>query len=266
MQCPQCQHKKPTSHKFCRECGTPLARLEEGAQPPPSYGDLQRSLTEALEQQTATSEILRVISSSPTDVQPVFQTILDSAKRLLGAFSVTVAQRAGAELRLAALSSVSEASDSTVREAFPFPIKDTSSAGPIEPFITSILSRKPVVVSDAQTQLDIAQVQRELARARGFRSQLVVPMLRDHHAIGVISVTRREAGGFTQDETALLQTFADQAVIAIENVRLFKELEVRNRDLTVALEQQTATAEILRVISRSQTDVQPVFGGCPAGC
>jgi hypothetical protein len=129
MQWPRCQQENPTSHKFCRECGTPLARLEEGVQPPPSYADLQRSLTEALEQQTTTSEILPVISSSPADVQPVFETILDSAKRLLDAFSVTVAQRAGAELHLAALSSVSEVSDSTVREAFPLPIKDTSSAG-----------------------------------------------------------------------------------------------------------------------------------------
>jgi hypothetical protein len=95
MQSPRCRQENPTSHTFCREHGTPLARLEEGVQPPPSYADLQRSLTQALEQQTATSEILRVISSSPTDVPPVFETILDSAKRLLGAFSVTVAQRAG---------------------------------------------------------------------------------------------------------------------------------------------------------------------------
>ena len=218
-----------------------------------------RDLTTALDQQTATGDILRVISQSQTDVQPVFQAILDSSKRLLGAFSVTVAQRAGGELHLAALSSVSEASDATVRAAFPFPITDTSSAGPIEPFITSILSGQPVVVSDAQTQLDIAEVQRDVARARGFRSQLVVPMLREQHAIGVISVTRREAGGFTQDETALLQTFADQAVIAIENVRLFKELQASNRELTTALDHQTATSDILGVISRSQADVQPVF-------
>jgi GAF domain-containing protein len=213
-------------------------------------------LTTALDQQTATSEILRTISSSPTDVQPVFETILDSAKRLLGAFSAMVVQRAGDELHLAALSSVSAAGDARVRQAFPIPIGEPSTAPPI---ITPILSRQPFVISDAETQADVNEATREIARARGYRSQLVVPLLREHSAIGVISVTRQEAGGFTQDEVALLQTFADQAVIAVENVRLFKELEARNRDLTVALEQQTATSEILRVISGSQTDVRPVF-------
>jgi two-component system, NtrC family, sensor kinase len=215
------------------------------------------ALTSALDQQTATSEILRTISSSPTDVRPVFQSIVDSAKRLLGAFSVTVAQRAGDELHLAALSSVSEAGDARVRAAFPFLIKKDSTAGPIEPFVMSILSQKPFVVSDAQTQPNIDEGQREIARARGFRSQLVVPLLREQSAGGVISVTRREAGGFTENEVALLQTFADQAVIAIENVRLFNETKER-------LEQQTATAEILRVISSSPKDTQPVFDAIAA--
>jgi GAF domain-containing protein len=206
-------------------------------------------LTEALEQQTATAEILRVISQSPTDVQPVFQTILDSAKRLLGAFSAMVVQRAGDELHLAALSSVSEAGDARVRQAFPIHIAEPSTAPPI---VTPILTRQPFLISDAEAQPDVDDSSREVARARGYRSQLVVPLRRKQSAIGVISVTRREAGGFTQDEVALLQTFADQAVIAIENVRLFNE----TKD---ALERQTATSEILHVISTSPTDVQPVF-------
>ena len=93
----------------------------------------------------------------------------------------------------------------------------------------------------------------------GARTVLGVPLMRGNRAIGSIGVWRAEVVPFSDAQIALLQTFADQAVIAIENVRLFKELETRNRDLTEALEQQTATSEILRVISQSQTDVQPVF-------
>ena len=92
----------------------------------------------------------------------------------------------------------------------------------------------------------------------GFRTILSVPLMREGVAIGSIQIRRTEARLFTERQVALLETFADQAVIAIENVRLFKELEARNRDLTETLEQQTATSEILRVISSSPTDVQPV--------
>ena len=105
---------------------------------------------------------------------------------------------------------------------------------------------------------DIPTWLRDLARAEGYRSLVVVPMVQDGRAVGSLNVSRPE-GGFTERQIRLLQTFADQAVIAIENVRLFTELEARNRELTEALEQQTATGEILRVISSSPTDVQPVF-------
>src|SRR5215472_13811824 len=98
-----------------------------------------------------------------------------------------------------------------------------------------------------------------VAEVAAFRSIVAVPMLRDGIPIGTITLSRNQVGLFPDRQVDLLKTFADQAVIAIENVRLFKELEAKNRDLTETLEQQTATSDILRVISSSPTDVQPVF-------
>src|SRR5262249_28563759 len=152
---------------------------------------------------------------------------------------------------LAAFTTTGESGDDAVRAYFPRGLADAPLPA------RAIRDRAPRFVSDTETDEDLTI--RELAQARGYRSRLAVPMLRDGTAIGVITVTRRESGPFSSQEIALLQTFADQAVIAIENVRLFKELEARNRELTTALATQTATSDILRVISRSQTDVQPVF-------
>src|SRR5438093_374570 len=114
-------------------------------------------------------------------------------------------------------------------------------------------------VADMQAEAHVYPVSSEFARHRGFRTILSVPLLRGEEALGTITIRRTEVRPFTDRQAELLKTFADQAVIAIENVRLFKELESRNRALTESLEQQTATAEILRVISSSPTDAQPVF-------
>src|SRR3989442_6982297 len=123
----------------------------------------------------------------------------------------------------------------------------------------AMLDARVAFTEDTETDVERSSAGRRVAMAVGARSVVSVPMLRDGASVGAITVARREPGRFSDKQVALLQTFADHAVIAIENIRLFKELEARNRDLTEALAQQTATAEIVRVISSSPTEVQPVF-------
>jgi two-component system, NtrC family, sensor kinase len=187
-----------------------------------------RDLTTALDKQTATSDILRVISRSQTDIRPVFDTIIASAVRLLGGHTCGLTRVTGDQLELVALTSIDAAADAPVRAAFPQSLQAVG-AHP-----QAIRDRVPLNVADAHADARLAEGERLFAGIRGFRSWVVVPMLRDDVTIGSIGVTRREAGGFTADEIALLQTFADQAVIAIENVRLFKELEAANRELAAA--------------------------------
>src|SRR5215472_14397213 len=245
MKCLRCQQENPTSHKFCRECGAPLQRPKGGAQAAPSYADLQRSLTEALEQQTATGEILQVISGSPTDLQPVFDTIVRSAGQLCDAFDAVIYRRDGDTLHLVAHEG---------------PIPTASMQALIRGWTPgrAVLDGRTVHITDIQAKVDEFPEGSEIARRVGNRTVLSMPLMRkDGCAIGAIMVRRTEARLFTDRQVALLQTFADQAVIAIENVRLFTELEGRNRDLT-------ATSEILRVISSSPTDVQPVFDAIAA--
>jgi len=206
-----------------------------------------RREAEALEQQTATSDILRAISSSHADVQPIFEAIAENAARLVRAWSVTVLLWDGRFIHLVADRGGPPGSAQLLRDESPWLPNTTSGTG------RCIATGTVIHVPDVDLDPEADTAARELARRRGWRSDLNVPMLRKGSPIGAISATRVEAGPFSPAEIGLLQTFADQAVIAIENARLFKELEARNRDLT-------ATSEILRVISISPTDVQPVFG------
>jgi GAF domain-containing protein len=218
-----------------------------------AQADAEARATESVEQQTATSDILRVISQLQTDVQPVFDAILASAVRLLGGYSGAVTRIAGDRIELAALTSTDAAGDASLRAQFPLSLHSGA------PHAQVIRDRTPLNIADAHADPRVPDTVHVIARARGYHSLVAVPLLRHEKAIGAISVTRREPGGFTGREITLLKTFADQAVIAIENVRLFTELQTSNRELTTALDQRTATSDILRVISQSQTDVQPVF-------
>jgi GAF domain-containing protein len=208
-----------------------------------------RDLTEALEQQTATAEILRVISSSPTDATPVFETIVASARRLCEANFAAALLYDGDRLRSAAHTTVSAEFAEYFREGYP--VNRETATG------RAALSRRPVQVNDILEDREFLITPAH--HSEGVRAVLAVPMLHDDVLLGVISTWRLEVRPFSDEQIKLLETFAAQAVIAIENVRLFRELQARNRDLTEALDQQTATAEILRVISSSPTDVQPVF-------
>src|SRR5262245_49074769 len=200
---------------------------------------------EALEQQTATAEILRVISSSPTDVQPVYDSIVERAARLCDAEVSLVARLEGEWIHVGAVFGTSVAGTDAVRRTYP--MRPGAAGATARAIRDSAIAHIPDVLTDQEFTI------RDAALTAGWRSVLSVPMLRGGRAIGAISIGRAEAGEFSTEQVNLLRTFADQAVIAIENVRLFKELQSSNAELRVALDKQTATSDILRVISQSQT-------------
>jgi signal transduction histidine kinase len=175
----------------------------------------------------------------------VFDAIVHSAVRLLRARSGTLSRIVGDQIELAAHTSTDDAGDAATRAAFPQPLSFEGVHA------QTIRNRAPLNIADAQTDPRLPEATHTYAQVRGYRSQGAVPMLRHDEAVGTISVTRRDPGGFTDDEIALLQTFADQAVIAIENVRLFTELQTRTAELTRSVEQLTALGDVGRAVNSS---------------
>ena len=213
------------------------------AYPRRTTAEMQRKLdvctaerNESIAQQAATGEILKVIASSPSDAQPVFEAIAISANRLLSGFSTTVFRFIDGALHLMAFTPTNSAADEILKASFPTPVANF-------PTLELVHDGKVAQIADTETSSDVRM--RNIARARGFRSMLFTPLTSKGTPIGMIGTTRLEPGSFAEHHVRLLQTFADQAVIAIENVRLFDEVQARTQELAQSLNDLRAAQDRL---------------------
>jgi two-component system, NtrC family, sensor kinase len=195
---------------------------------------------EALARQTATSDVLKVIASSPSNLQPVFDVIAERSKALIGAHSTTVVRYIDGMIELAAFTPVNPEADAALCALFPMrPDFDESQ-------FALIFRGEIALIDDAESEIENPAM-RDAARLRGWRSRLLVPLRDDSGVIGWISITRKEAGKFAEKDVELLQTFADQAVIAIQNVELFEEVQARTKELAASLDDlRTAQGRLIQ--------------------
>ena len=239
------KRRRSTARSKVRKASAGVANLRE------QLDRRTRELDDAHQQQMATSEVLSIIRQSPADAQPVFDAIVQGASRLCGALFGVVYLCDDDRLRIVATNNFTPAAAVHLNELQQLKRPERSHLGG-----RAILDRKIVHVPDV---LEDPEYSHELAMAGGWRAVLAVPLLRDGIPLGALTAAKAEAGPFSDRQVQLLTTFADQAVIAIENVRLFEAEQQRARELSESLHQQTATADVLKVISRSTFDLQVVL-------
>jgi GAF domain-containing protein len=239
--------------KTSRRSAPKAARSPTAAAEDTAATQLARERDEALHQQAATAEILKLIRSSPADTQPVFDAIVQSGLRLFPGAAMFIALPDGDKLRAAAFAATDPDHAKLWRSRWPIPLTREYMHS------AAFLDRKVLDIPDARQPPPELEVGAKNFLPTGYRAVTIVPLMRGRAAIGTISVVRLAPGNLSARQVAALKTYADQAVIAIENTRVLSELHRRTSDLSESLEQQTATADVLKVISASPGDMKPVF-------
>jgi GAF domain-containing protein len=239
--------------KTSRRSAPKAARSPTAAAEDTAATQLARERDEALHQQAATAEILKLIRSSPADTQPVFDAIVQSGLRLFPGAAMFIALPDGDKLRAAAFAATDPDHAKLWRSRWPIPLTREYMHS------AAFLDRKVLDIPDARQPPPELEVGAKNFLPTGYRAVTIVPLMRGRAAIGTISVVRLAPGNLSARQVAALKTYADQAVIAIENTRVLSELHRRTNDLSESLEQQTATADVLKVISASPGDMKPVF-------